>query len=245
MVLKNKIKKTQSGEKKVSTASENPQKNSKEIKTIKVKDKNIEEEKEGIWEYIIIFGGVLLFFVGVYFAFEYFDDRNLEEPFNVYKQMGITDEGFIYQTRAYNGAQANVEFALDRTTLEQFNFRQDVTNDWFDSNFNIRIATPDILENRTENALLIKTTGKFASYLTHIQGIRLNEHSFFTINNLTSCEQSSEGNSLIIYNYDAEEIGVVIPEEFPHCMLINANSTAIDFTKAVDKIMFDTIIKEN
>ena len=244
MVLKNKTKKAQESTSSTPTPHSS-NKTQREVKTIRAKDKNKEEEKEGIWEYVVIFGGALLFFVAIYFAFEYFDDREQEELFNVYKEMGILDEGFIHQTRAYSGAQANVEFAFDYSTLEEFDFRQDLTNSWFETNFNIRIATPDILENRTENALLIKTSGKFASYLTHIQGIRLNEHNFFTINNLTSCEQSSEGNSLIIYNYTAGEIGVVIPEEFPHCMLINADYTAVDFTKAVDKIMFDTIIREN
>ncbi|MFT4244091.1 MAG: hypothetical protein ACMXYB_01405 [Candidatus Woesearchaeota archaeon] len=240
MVLKNKTKKNQGNDEEKST-SKIPQKVSKENKIIKAKDKN-EEEKEGIREYLIIFGGALLFFIIIYFAFEYFDDREQKTSFSIYNEMGILDKGFIYQTRTFGGAQANVEFALDRKTLEEFNFRQDVTNDWFKLNTNIRIATPDILENRTENALLIKTSGKFASFLTHIQGIRLNEFSFFTINNLTSCKQSSENNSLIIYNYIAGEIGVIIPEEFPHCVLINANFTAVDFTKAVDKIMFDTII---
>ncbi|MCH8519507.1 MAG: hypothetical protein LAT82_02005 [Nanoarchaeota archaeon] len=245
MVLKDKINKQTQEPQKSLNKTNSSNKTQREIKTIKARDKNKEEEKDGIWEYVIIFGATLLFFVAVYFAFEYFDDRQQDPLFNVYKEMGIEDEGFIYSAQAYRGGQANVEFAFDLSTLEGFNFRQDITNDWFETNFNIMLATPDILENRTENALLIKTSGKFAAYLRHIQGIRLNEHNFITINNTTNCELSNENQAVIIYNYNASEIGVVIPEEFPNCILINANSTAVDFAKAIDKIMYDTIIAEN
>lgn len=217
--------------------------------TIKSKHSKPQDEGEpGIKEYLVIFGVAFLIFFGIYLVFDYFDDREIDvEPGinlnTVYRQAGIQDEGFIHPTPTFDGRIANVEFAYDLSSLNEFEFRQDFTREWARNNRNnITIATPDVLPDRLENALLIKTNSKFGSYLRFVEGVRINETSFVTINENTTCENSGPQNPLIIYNYDVEEIGVIIDNEFPYCMNINAR-TAIDFVKAVDKIMFDTIIR--
>lgn len=218
----------------------------KEIKrgTISSKKPSTDEEEPGFKEYTVIFGSIFALFFIAYFAFEYFyEEPQRETGPDVYEQANITDIGFTYNTTTFNGRKATVEFVYDFSSLETFTFKQDLTNEWFMSHPNISIITPNVIQPLLENALLIKSSGKLASYIRGIQGVRLSKNNFQTINKTNTCEFSSQTNALIIFNYDAEELEINIDEQTPHCVEINVNQSGVDFVKAVDLILFDTLIK--
>lgn len=212
--------------------------------TITSKKPSKEEEEPGFKEYSIIFTSVFLLIFGAYIGFEiFYEETEDNSPNNVYKQANITDEGFSYPSTTFDGRKANVQFAYDLQSLESFQFRQDLNNKWFDEQNNISIITPTVLQPRLENALLIKASGKLASYIRNIQGIRLGKNNFQTINQTNSCEFASKDNALIIFKYNSSNLEVVIDEQTPNCVEINVNQSGVDFIKAVDMILFDAIIK--
>lgn len=219
----------------------------KEIKrgTISSKNPNKDEEEPGFKEYAIIFGAVFAIIFGAYFAFElFYNEPESEVITNVYKQANISDDGFSYSSTTFDGRKANVQFAYDFESLETFEFRQDLGNNWFRTHNNVTIITPDVIQPRLENALLIKSSGKLASYIKNIQGIKIDKDSFETINETNTCEFASQDNALIVFNYNSTKLEVVMDEQTPNCVEINVNQSGVDFVKAVDMIMFDTIIRK-
>lgn len=217
----------------------------KEIRrgTISSKNPNKDEEEPGFKEYAIIFGVVFAIIFGAYFAFEIFYSEESSTS-SVYEQANITDAGFEYTSSTFNGRVANIQFVYDFSSLDSYTFKQDITNNWFENHENISIITPDVIKPQLENALLIKSSGKLLSFIRNMYGVRFNDNNFQTKNETNTCEFSSQDNALIIFNYYADELEVNIDEQTPHCVEINVNQSGVDFVKAVDMIMFDTIIRE-
>ena len=217
----------------------------KEIRrgTISSKNPNKDEEEPGFKEYAIIFGVIFAIIFGAYFAFEIFDNEESSIS-SVYEQANITDTGFEYTSSTFNGRVANIQFVYDFENLEEFEFRQDLSNSWFENHNNISIITPDVIRPQLENALLIKSSGKLLSFIRNMYGVSFDENNFQTKGENNTCKSSNKDNALIIFNYNTDELEVNIDEQTPHCVEINVNQSGVDFVKAVDMIMFDTIIRK-
>ena len=216
--------------------------------TIKKKNNiHTEDEEPGFKEYAIIILGVFLVCFGLYYAFELFyevDERSGKKNNRVYEEAGIFDEGFVYEYKPYSGKTVNVKFVYDLTSLEKFDFTQELTEEWLKSYEKIIVLTPPALENLSENALLIKSNGKFALFLKHAIGLELNESNFASIGRSEfSCENASLDMGIITFNYYGEEYGVIQDVNKSNCMSINTNEDSLGFVQAVDKIMYDIVIK--
>ncbi|MFP4401618.1 MAG: hypothetical protein ACLFPL_00140 [Candidatus Nanoarchaeia archaeon] len=220
----------------------------KQNKNIPSKSSQVDNDEEpGFKEYAIILGIFIVIIASLYIGFEIYESQKEEEiVLNVYQRAGIEDEGFTYQARGFRGERANIEFVYDLQSLENFNFEQEFTQEWIAQNrVNLTQATPNVLEDVTYNRLLIKSSGKFAQYLRFVEGVRFNENSFKTIDNTTRCEFTSASSPLIIFNYNTtQEPSVQIHNQYPHCLEINSGESAVGFVQAVDKIMYDRLLKE-
>lgn len=205
-----------------------------------------DDREPGLKEYIIIFAIMIATIVGIYFAFELFYPQEENEVKNnlVYVNAGITDEGFIYPYSPFEGKTVNIEFVYDLTTLEKFSFNQDISKSWLLSANNVTILTPPPLENSTENALLIKSSAKFSSFLVHAMGVSFERSNFLSIGEKDfDCSNSTYEQKIIVFNYSNPNIGVNFAENNSNCMTIGANSEAINFVELVDYTMYDLILK--
>lgn len=204
-----------------------------------------DEAEPGYKEYIIIFGIMILVIVGVYYAFEIFSAED-EEPKNnlVYVNAGITDEGFIFPFSPYEGKNVNIEFVYDLTTLENFSFNQDLSRSWLLSGNQVTILTPPPLENSTENALLIKSSAKFSSFLVHAMGVQFERTNFLSYGEQNfDCSNATSRDKIIVFNYTNENVGVSFEDDNSNCLVIGANSQSINFVELVDYTMYDLILK--
>lgn len=217
--------------------------------TIKKKSDAIEntDDEPGLKEYAIIIGIIFLLVGGIYYFFEIFYPTNPDDYLidKSYRDAGITDLGFKYKYQPYEGKTVNIDFVYDLSSLEQFTFSQELTKEWLLSYDNLTILTPDVLENRSENGLLIKSSVKFSSFLRHAIGVSLGPSNFKQIGQGISCDNATEDFGIITFNYTAQSQGVVIDKENPNCILINAQEDSVDFVQNIDKIMYDLVIIGN
>ena len=212
-----------------------------EKQTIGQKKKELEaQEKEpGLFEYAVIFGVVFALCFGLYWGLNtFYESPNATNQDQAYIDAGITDEGFVYK---YEIRNALIQFVYDLETLEQFNFKQDLTKEWLYTHRFITVVTPPAIENLSENVLLLKSSGKFVKFMQNGLGIRSQDLDFKTIGEGVSCQNATEQVGIIVFNYTTNNKGVSI-DSSGNCVQINAGGSAIGFVEAVDKIMYDLVI---
>ncbi len=204
-----------------------------------------DEKEPGYKEYIIIFSVMILVIVGVYYAFEIFSpEREVPENNLVYVNAGITDDGFSFPFSPYEGKTVNIEFVYDLTTLENFSFNQDLSRSWLLLGNDVTILTPSPLENSTENALLIKSSAKFSSFLVHAMGVQFERTNFLSYGEQNfDCSNATSRNKIIIFNYTNPNVGVNFENGNSNCIVIGANNQSINFVELVDYTMYDLVIR--